>query len=123
MINNGIPQAGRTPFTDEEYRQAEDWKNSALALGEKYRDDLAEAGDDAEKKKAVIKLIYDEVGPVPAPLKLTMVMAIPIVIEINKYQQELEAAEINSAAPWTCPCCNSTNTGKFCMECGSMKPE
>ncbi len=76
------------------------------------------------KKGAIIKYIYDEVGPVPMPVKITMQAALPIVIEITKYQKEMEQNTANDPDNvWICPCCKSGNTGKFYIECGSVRPE
>ena len=58
------------------------------------------------------------------PVKITMQAALPIVIEITKYQNELEQNAANDPDnAWICPCCKSSNTGKFCIECGSVRPE
>ncbi len=42
------------------------------------------------------------------------------------YQQPANAYQVTApqaaAEGWTCPNCGTTNTGKFCMECGTPKP-
>ena len=121
-----IPQAGQVPFTDDDIRAATAWREKAEALGEQYKNELTEAGDDADKNNAVIKLIYDEVGPTPMLIKTTLAASIPIVIEIMKYEKVLEktasTAPVDPDGFWICPC-GSKNSGIFCPECGSKKPE
>ena len=124
MKDNDIPQCGRTLFTFEEEKSAREWIEKALALEEKYKNELTEAGYDEDKKRDIIKRIYDEVGPVPMPIKNTLQAALPIVIEITKYQKESEQNTANDQNNiWICPCCKSNSTGKFCIECGSVKPK
>ena len=124
MNDTGIPQGGRTLFTFEEEEYARQWMEKTLALEEKHKNELTEAGNDEDKKRAIIKHIYDEVGPVPMPVKITMQAALPIVIEITKYQKEMEQNTANDPDNvWICPCCKSSSTGKFCIECGSVRPE
>ena len=127
MNDNGIPMSGPALYTVEETRLAMEWREKALALEAKYKDDLAEAGNDEDKKRAIIKLIYDEVGPVPIPIQVTMSAGLPIVIEISKYQKEVEKAArisvINPDGSWTCGICKSRNTGNYCNTCGNERPE
>ena len=127
MNDNCFSKPGSALFTVEETRLASEWVQKARSLEEEYKDELTDAGDDKDKKDAVIKLIYDEVGPIPLHVKMTMAAGIPIVVEIAKYQKELEEQEktaiINGDGSWTCLICNSSNTGNFCMSCGCKKPE
>ncbi len=48
------------------------------------------------------------------------------LFEMNQQQPVAPSAPVTPAAPaqnsWTCTC-GATNTGKFCIECGSKKPE
>lgn len=39
------------------------------------------------------------------------------------FQQGQQAAQSQTAPGWTCPKCGATNTGKFCSECGTQKPD
>ena len=124
MKDNDIPQCGRTLFTFEEEKSAREWIEKALALEEKYKNELTEASYDEDKKRVIIKRIYDEVGPVPMPIKNTLQAALPIVIEITKYQKESEQNTANDQNNiWICPGCKSNSTGKCCIECGSVKPK
>ena len=127
MNDNCFSKPGSALFTVEETRLASEWVQKARSLEERYKDELTDAGDDKDKKDAVIKLIYDEVGPIPLHVKMTMAAGIPIVVEIAKYQKEVEEQEksaiINGDGSWTCLICSSSNTGNFCMSCGCKKPE
>ncbi len=120
MNDNDFPSTGRTLFTDEEYASAQEWTRRVISLEAEYKNQLIEAGDDADKKNAIIKLVYDEVGPVPAPVKLTMSAGLPIVVAITQYSKSL--ADSERKTEWTCPLCQSSNNGAFCMNCGSVKP-
>jgi len=91
MENMGM--GGRPAYTVEETRLAMEWREKSLALGEKYNDELTAVGDDCDKKRPIVKLIYEEVGPVPLPIKITMSPGLPIVILLLKYEKELEEAE------------------------------
>lgn len=125
MENMGM--GGRPAYTVEETRLAIEWRERSLALCEKYKEELTAAGDDWDKKRPIVKLIYEEVGPVPLPIKITMSAGLPIVILLLKYEKELEEAErnpfFNPDDAWTCSCCQSINSGKYCKECGALRPK
>ena len=126
MDNNDIIIGGRAAYTVEETRLAMEWREKVQALEAKYKNELAEAGDDKNRRRAIIKLISDEVGPVPLPVKLTM--HTPIMSELIKFQEDVKKNENMSVlypdGSWDCTVCgNKGNTVKFCPVCGAKKPE
>ena len=42
---------------------------------------------------------------------------------MGQQQQQNQQAQAPAAGTWTCPKCNSQNSGKFCTNCGAAKPE
>ena len=126
IMDDKITQAARALYTVEETKQAAEWIEKARSLGEKYKNELDEAGDDTDKKNEIIKLIYDEIGPVPFPVQMSMAAGIPIVVEISRYQKETENSKkvsvINPDGSWTCWICKSNNTGNYCRTCGNLGP-
>ncbi len=56
MNDTGIPQGGRTLFTFEEEKYARQWMEKTLALEEKHKNELTEAGNDEDKKRSHNKI-------------------------------------------------------------------
>ncbi|MBQ7059728.1 MAG: hypothetical protein IJM83_10595 [Firmicutes bacterium] len=109
---------------DEDQREADAWLQKVAQLEKQYQDELTAAGDDPEKKSAVIKLIAEEAG-MPPRLAIGM-MNRPIVSQINhyfRYEKVNEPTLIPTPAnSWTCTICKTENTGIFCTVCGAKRP-
>ncbi|MHC5269771.1 SPFH domain-containing protein [Enterococcus sp. LJL98] len=41
----------------------------------------------------------------------------------NQQQMQQQQAQSQQANQWTCPQCGTTNTGNFCSQCGTAKPQ
>ena len=108
---------------EEDQREADAWLQKVAQLEKQYQDELTAAGDDPEKKNAVVRLIAEEAG---MPPRLAIgIMNRPIVSLINQYFRYNKVNEPapadTSASRWTCPKCNTENTGVFCTVCGEKR--
>ena len=59
-------------------------------------------------------------APAPAPAGDTWTCSCGAV-NTGKFCQECGSPRPEAPAPWVCPSCGTTNTGKFCSECGTAK--
>lgn len=103
--------------------EADAWMKKVLELEKQYQEELTAAGDDPEKKNAVIRLIAEEAG---MPPRLVTGMMNPMVSQIVQYYRHHKANEPapahTSAGPWICKMCGAENDGIFCPTCGAKRP-
>jgi len=115
--------SGRPFCTDEDMKRHREWLEKQQSLAAKYGPVLEKAGS-SEERREIIRQFYEETGAVPFTVRTSMVMSMPYVAELAKYEDGLTAqpaANIENGGSWTCSLCGNENSGRFCSECGNPR--
>lgn len=119
-----IVEGNAPAFTIPQQKEADEWKAEVRKAEEKYRSEIAEAENDPDRRRALIRQIFGETGPAPELCRSGYgIPASWIEAELIMYRETVSAApEVQKDGEgWVCSICGEKNTGNFCHNCGAKR--